>query len=197
MKTQEQKSSNQPNRFAIAIVGMSGSGKTEAGHFFEEKGLQTLRFGSVVDEGIREEGLPWSPENNVYYRKKIRQELGMAAIAIKMLPKIEEVLRTNERVVLDGLYSWAEYTYLKDKLPNLIILAIYTRPSIRHSRLKNRKDRPFSEADAKRRDITEIEDIDKGGPIAMADYLIKNERSFEDFKEELETFWKLLKTWSI
>ena len=58
----------------IAIVGMTGSGKTEAGEFFKSKGYEVIRFGSVVDEAVKEAGLPWTPENTALYRKKLREE---------------------------------------------------------------------------------------------------------------------------
>jgi dephospho-CoA kinase len=180
------------NKRVIAIVGMSGAGKSEAGAFFTEKGLPVLRFGSVVDDGIKEEGLEWNAENNTYFREKIRKELGMAAIAIKMLPKILAVLETNDIVILDGLYSWEEYIFLKEKLPNLQLLCVYARPSIRYERLNTRKDRPFTYEEAHNRDIHEIEVINKGGPIAVADYVIKNESTQTFLEEELRAYWSQL-----
>lgn len=178
----------QPN--PIAIVGMPGSGKSYAAAFFEEKGFKVFRFGQVIDEGIRSEGLEWTPENNIYYRTKIRRELGMSAVAQKMLPKIKLSLKSDKKVILDGLYSWEEYIYLRNELPQLFLLCIYAKPKIRYARLANRKDRPFNMEDAIRRDFSELGDINKAGPIAMADYLIKNELSLTDFKKELRMFWE-------
>ncbi len=174
----------------IAIVGMAGSGKSEAANFFKEKGLPILRFGDVIDEGIKAEGLSWTPENNVYYRSKIRKELGMEAVAIKMLPKIQEVSKGNKYIVIDGLYSWEEYIYLQRFLSNIFLLCIYARPSIRYNRLEMRATRAFSKEDALRRDITEIEEIHKAGPIAIASYLVKNETTIEKFREKLNILWQ-------
>lgn len=176
----------------IAIVGMSGAGKTEAGEFFKKKGWEVLRFGSVVDEGIEKEGLPWTPENNTYYREKIRKELGMAAIAMKMLPHIQQSLHMGKDLVLDGLYSWEEYIFLRKKIQNLILLAICARASIRYKRLSERQERKFMEEQARERDIREIEVLHKGGPIAFADYTVKNETTKEDLQNELEHFLNLL-----
>lgn len=178
------------SQIVIAIVGMAGSGKSEAAKFFKEKNIPILRFGDVIDEGIKAEGLSWTPENNVYYRSKIRKELGMAAVAIKMLPKIQEISKDNKYIVIDGLYSWEEYIYLQKFLPKLFILCIYARPSIRYNRLENRTTRAFSKEDALRRDITEIEETHKAGPIAVANYLVKNETTIENFQEKLNIFWQ-------
>jgi len=45
--------------------------------------------------------------------KKIRKELGMSAMAIKIKPRINKALKKNSKIILDGLYSWEEYFYLK------------------------------------------------------------------------------------
>lgn len=176
----------------IAIVGMPGAGKTKAASFFKEKGFEVLRFGSVIDDKLKEENLQWSPKNNTYYRKKIRKELGMAAVAIKMMPRIEEALKKTDKLILDGLYSWEEYLYLKEKFQDLILFCVYARPNIRYSRLTQRKERTFTKDEARERDINEIEITNKGGPIAIADYLVKNETSKDDFYKELEEFLRII-----
>ena len=174
----------------IAIVGMTGSGKSEAGEFFKLKGYDVLRFGSVVDDAVKEAGLPWTPENTAYYRKKLREDFGMAAMAIKMLPKIKSSIENGKNVALDGLYSWEEYIYLNKELKDLKILCIYASPAVRYKRLKTRSDRPFEPEEARKRDEDEIVSTNKGGPIAIADYLIKNEGSKEDLNTKLDVFFK-------
>src|SRR5258708_32023335 len=119
----------------IAIVGMAGAGKTRAATFFSEKGYEVFRFCSVIYDGLKEEELPWTAEKNKYYREKIRKEMGMAAVAIKMLAKIKEALLQNKKIVLDGLYSWEEYVFLKKEVPELFLLCIYASPKIRYERL--------------------------------------------------------------
>ncbi|MBI2420845.1 MAG: AAA family ATPase [Candidatus Levybacteria bacterium] len=175
----------------IAIVGMPGAGKSEASNFFTEKGFERLYFGSVVIDGLKEESLERTAENEKQYREKIRKELGMAAVAIKMFPGIQEEADKSKKIVLDGLYGWEEYLFLKEKLPSLILLCIYAKPNIRYQRLSERQERTFSKEEARKRDVDEIEGTNKGGPIAIADYLIKNEGTKEDFMKELEKFLNL------
>lgn len=176
----------------IAIVGMPGSGKSEAGVFFKEKGWEVLRFGAVIDEGLQIEGLPWTPENNVYFREKIRKELGMAAVAVRMLPKITAAVESGSNVILDGLYSWEEYTTLKEQFPDLVLLCLYASPEIRYERLATRKERVWTKEESRERDISEIENLNKGGPIAIADYLIKNEGTTKELQKELKQFFDLV-----
>jgi len=176
----------------IAIVGMPGAGKSEASNFFIKKGFERVYFGSVIVEGLQEEGLIRNAENESIYRKKIRQELGMNAVAIKLLPKIKKAIEEDKNIILDGLYSWEEYTFLKKEIPSLFLLGIYARPSVRHKRLSERKERAFTEEEAEKRDIDEIVNTNKGGPIAASDYLIINQGSKEEFVKELELFLDLL-----
>src|SRR5207302_175068 len=84
-------------------------------------------------------------------------------------------LQHQKWVIIDGLYSWEEYLYLKKEFPELVLLHIYANPSIRYDRLAKRKVRSFTREEAHIRDIREIERLHKGGPIAMANYVIENE----------------------
>lgn len=174
----------------IAIVGMPGAGKSEASSYFIGKGFERVYFGSVIIDGLAEEGLERTAENESYYRKKIRNELGMNAVAIKLLPKIKHAISDNKKTILDGLYSWEEYTFLKKEIPNLYLLAIYAKPTVRHQRLLERKERSFTEEEAEKRDTDEIEKLNKGGPIAYSDYLIKNEGTKEKLYRKIEDFLK-------
>lgn len=176
----------------VAIVGMPGSGKSEATDFFVQKGFERVYFGSAIIDGLEEEGLPRNAENETYYRKKIRDEFGMAAVAVKLLPKIKKAILENKNIILDGLYSWEEYVYLQKELPSLVLLCVYARPAVRYERLSIRKDRSFTKDESRKRDIDELITTNKGGPIAIADYLIKNEITREEFVTKLETFLELL-----
>lgn len=176
----------------IAIVGMPGAGKSIAADFFRSKGLPVLRFGDQTDIGLKEQGVPLTEANERKYREDLRRELGMAAMAIKIEPRIQKALEVSNRVVLDGLYSWEEYVYLKEKFSDLKLLCIYAPPEIRYSRLGARPVRPLGRKEAEGRDYAEIENLNKGGPIAIADNLIKNERSEEHFIGKLETYFASL-----
>lgn len=174
----------------LAIVGMPGAGKTVAADFFRNKGIPILRFGDQTDIGLKELAMPLNEKNERWYREKIRQELGMAAMAIKIKPRILEAAKSNQIVVLDGLYSWEEYVYLKGRFSQLKLLCIYAPPQQRYSRLHERQLRPLTLQEAKSRDIAEIEKLNKGGPIAIADYLIKNDSNRDQFQSELEKFFR-------
>lgn len=176
----------------IAIVGMPGAGKSLAADFFRSKGIVVLRFGDQTDIGLKEAGLERNEKNERWYREKLRKELGMVAMAIKIEPRILEAAKINATIVLDGLYSWEEYIYLIDKFPQLQLLCIYAPATIRYQRLSIRPVRPLTQETARGRDIAELENLNKGGPIAMADYLIKNERSQEHLQQKLKKYYSTI-----
>ena len=170
----------------IAIVGMCGSGKSVACDYLMQKDFEKVYFGGVTLEKLKEEGLEDTPENEKYMREKLRKELGMGAFAILLLPKIKELAESHD-VVLDGLYSWDELKILKDEFGDeLTTIAIIVDKKIRYQRLSVRPNRPFNHEEAKKRDISEIENIAKAGPIAYADYYIDNNGTFDDFDQRLE-----------
>ena len=163
-----------------AIVGMAGSGKSEAAARFEQNGFKRIRFGDITDEEVIRRDLPLNEENERTVREALRRENGMAAYAILNKPKIDAALKTSN-VVVDGLYSWEEYLFLKESYRNdLCVIAVYSSPDTRHTRLAERKIRGLTKEESYSRDTGEIENINKGGPIAMADYTINNESSMEN-----------------
>ena len=170
----------------VAIVGLPGSGKTVAADTFRSLGYTVLRFGDQTDIGLKELGLPINEENERKYREDIRKQLGMAAMAIKIEPRIWEAKKKTNKIVLDGMRSFEEYVYLKEKFPTLSVLAVYASPKTRSMRLMNRTVRPLTREEAQTRDVAEITNLNSGGPIAIADYLIPNEGSPEDFERDLK-----------
>lgn len=174
----------------IAIVGMCGSGKSIASKYFEDLGYKNVYFGGVTMEKLKEAGLEVTPENEKMMREKLRRELGMGAYAKVLLPRILELSKDYD-VVLDGLYSWSELKILEEEF-DMRTIAIVCDKSLRYDRLSKRDVRPFNNEEAKKRDITEIENIEKAGPIAYADYFIYNNGSMEEYYKRLDEIIKLL-----
>ena len=170
----------------VSIVGMAGSGKSEVARVFERNGFKRIRFGDITDEEIKRRGLNLNEENERDVRQQLRKEHGMAAYAKLNLPKIDVLLKSTD-VVVDGLYSWEEYTLLKSRYgDDFHVVAVWASPETRYNRLSRRKLRPLTVEEAAGRDVAELENINKGGPIAMADFTIINETSLEDLTREAE-----------
>jgi dephospho-CoA kinase len=168
-----------------AIVGMAGAGKSEAAQVFEDSGYIKVRFGDITDDQIKKRGLVVNEENERAVREALRKEYGMAAYAILNRPKIDQALQNNP-VVIDGLYSWEEYKSLKSYYgEKLVVVAILASPATRHFRLSSRTIRPLSSSEALSRDSSEIENLNKGGPIAMADFNVINEGSLQELSAQI------------
>ncbi len=170
----------------VAIVGMCGSGKSVATDILEKEfNYKKVYFGGVTMEKLKEANLEVTPENEKMMREGLRKELGMGAFAQILLPKIEE-LSSNFDVVLDGLYSWDEYKILNEALKDkLVMIAIIADKNIRYQRLSEREVRGLNNEQAKSRDIAEIENSAKGGPISYADYYILNNGTIDEYRRRL------------
>lgn len=168
----------------LAIVGMPGSGKSQVVAFLKKKKLPFVRFGQETEDGLAALGMPVTEKNEVHYRENLRKTLGMAAYAVKATPKIQANLAKHKVVVLDGLYSWEEYIYLKKIFSHIVLICVFADAQKRYERLAKRLLRPLSTNEAISRDTAEIERLNKGGPIAMADYFIENNGTITQLKEK-------------
>ncbi len=175
----------------IAVVGMSGSGKSIVTDYLEENNWTKIYFGGITYKLMREAGIERTEDgkSEKEFREKLRKEHGPACYAILSEEDIKNSLEKSN-VVIDGLYSWSEYKYLIEKFPNLKLICIVVDKEIRYERVAKRPDRPFKREDIIYRDLSEIENIEKGGPIGYADYYILNNTTTEDeinrLKEILE-----------
>ncbi|MEJ2663378.1 MAG: AAA family ATPase [Spirochaetia bacterium] len=174
-------------RKIIATVGLCGAGKSVLGDYLESRGCTKVYFGGITLEEVGKRGLPLTEENERKVREELREKHGMEAFAVLNLPKITQALKKGEKVLIDGLYSFAEYKFLKEKYNGgLFLVAVFTPRELRYQRLAQRKTRPLSRYEAVARDYAEIENIEKGGPIAMADYTVINDSTVDTLLQCME-----------
>lgn len=172
----------------VAVVGMCGSGKSLLCDFFCERGWQKVYFGGVTMAQLKKAGIPINEANERKMREDLRKNLGMGAFAVLLKEEIVEKL-SQTNVVLDGLYSWSEYLFLKEAFgDSLILLAVVTDCSVRKQRLANRKIRPLTAEEVDARDKAEIEHSEKGGPIAKADRFVINNGTEAELKAQFDEF---------
>ncbi len=178
----------------VCVVGMAGSGKSLVSDELVKHGFAYLRFGQITLDIVKERGLEPIEKNEKEIREDLRKKHGMGAFAILNIPKIDGLLEKSH-VVVDGLYSWSEYKILKEKYgEKMNVLAVYAPPRLRYPRLANRsikndaalRFRNFTEEEARARDYAEIENIEKGGPIALADFTIVNTGTIDGLKKAVE-----------
>ncbi len=178
----------------VAVVGMCGSGKSTAIEYLTERGIPKVYFGGVIYKAMEEAGIARTEdgESEKRFREEIRQKEGKDFVVLRAIKEAKRLIEAGQRhIVLDGLYSWTEYKILRKEWPTeMTVVAIIVPKALRRKRVAERPDRPFDAQAIAERDRSEIENLEKGGPIAIADYYIDNSGTIEEFHER---FGKLMK----
>jgi dephospho-CoA kinase len=166
---------------------MPGSGKTLCAKHLEACGYFQFRFGGIVTDEVEARGWEINPENERIVREELRKNEGMDVMAKRALPKLHIGLETQATIVIDGLYSFSEYkTLLGEFGADMVLLAIAAPRAERYARLAQRPDRPLTPEEAQERDWQEIERLEKGGSIAIADYTLLNDSAPENLLKKLD-----------
>jgi len=173
----------------VCVTGLTGSGKSVVGEYLIKKNFLYLRFGQLTIDEINKRGLEINEVNERKIREEFREKYGMAAYATLNLPKFDELILKGN-VIGDGLYSFEEYKILKEHFgEKMIVVAVYASPKLRYQRLSERQERPLTAEEAKSRDFSEIEKLNKGGTIAMADYTILNTKDKDYLFKQLDEIY--------
>ncbi len=172
----------------IVFVGMPGVGKSVCVDYLKVKGLPSVYFGGITLDEIERRGMDVSEASEKFVREDIRAKEGKGAYAVRIIRQIENFFeKGHKQVVVDGLYSWTEYKIFKDSFgKRASIVAVISPREERHQRLAERKVRPLTHTEANARDYAEIENLEKGGPIANADHYLANEGSVELLLKDLQ-----------
>lgn len=179
----------------IALVGMPGAGKSFGVEYLESKGFPSVYFGGITIDEVKARGLEVNEVNEKMVREDIRAKEGLGAYAQRIIAKIDALAADGHKVIIaDGLYSWTEYKTFKDRFGNdALIIAIAAPRHIRHERLATRPVRPLTNEEVTAREYAEIENLEKGGPIANADFTIVNDGTTEELQANLDNALKTSK----
>ena len=147
----------------LAFVGLSGAGKSEAVNHVARLGIPKVYAGGILYDEMRRRGIAITPQSQAEFRKAWREEAGKDIIIRTAAEQMQRLAAAGQRHILfDGLYSWTEYKYLTHHFP------------------------PFTVQEAIARDWSEIEDIEKGGPIAIADHFISNSHNLTELHQQVD-----------
>jgi len=172
----------------VAFVGLAGSGKSVAVDYITEKGYPKVYFGGIVLDAMTEAGIELTEENEKPFREELRVREGKDFIVKRIINQIHDLINAGQhRIIAESLYSWTEYKALKKEFPGeFYVVAAVAPKRLRHRRLQNRPIRPLTQAEADSRDWAEIENLEKGGPIAIADHFVINDGSLEHLHTQID-----------
>lgn len=182
------------NNTILTFVGMPGAGKSTLVEYLEKKGVPNAYFGGITVNEVKRRGLEVNEVNEKMVREDLRATEGLGVMAMRIILELEEMFKQGHKVVVaDGLYSWTEYKIFKEKYSDqAVIIAIAAPRKVRHERLANRPTRPLTDEEVTAREYAEIENIEKGGPIANADYTLVNDKDQQDLIDQLNALLKQL-----
>ena len=172
----------------IAFVGLTGSGKSTAVEYLTEKGFPKVYFGGILYQAMRDAGIEITFESQKTFREEIREKEGKDFVVKRAIKQIRELIEAGQhRILLDGLYTWTEYKTLKHEFPGeMTVVAVITQKHLRKARIASRNERPLTSTEVDQRDWTEIENIEKGGPIAIADYYVMNDKDTDHLHTQID-----------
>ncbi len=177
-----------------ALVGMCGTGKSVVAEFIETQyQFSPIYFGGFVLAEVKRRNLEINSTNEKIVREDLRAQHGIDVMAKLAEGEIDTALAQGAQVSIDGLYSFSEYTYLKQKYGDqLVLLAVHSAKKLRYQRLGIREVRPLTPQQVDERDYFEIKNIEKAGPIAIADYHILNNGTIPELEHQIKTIFKEL-----
>jgi len=176
------------NKKIFAVVGLAGVGKSQVVERLSKNvNGAVVYFGGIVLAELERRGLPSSPENERIVREALRDEHGMAAMAVIGEKLIRQHIDLGSCVVVDGLYSNEELTVLREAFgTDLEILSVHADKSVRAARLCVRKTRPLTYEQMLERDEAEIDKLNKAKPIVVGDYHIVNNSTLDNLHHTID-----------
>ncbi len=172
----------------LAVVGLAGTGKSTVVAMVQKAtGAPVVYFGGVIVGEVRRRGLAVNEQTERTVREEVRRLHGMSAVAQLAADDIGKQLTEQPLVIIDGLYSYAEYEYLTERFPDTLrTLAVHAPRGLREERLGKRPHRPLTPDEITSRDLREISTLDKATPIVLADWHVVNDDSVDVLAERLD-----------
>ena len=106
----------------VAIVGMSGTGKSVVTDYLEEQNWKKLYFGGITYKLMKEAGIERTEDgkSEKEFREKLRKDYGPECYAKFLEPEIKEALKeailsgvSNIRYIDKILFEWNKKGYKK------------------------------------------------------------------------------------
>ncbi len=166
----------------IVVTGMPGAGKDEFIQVCVEEGFTDLHMGNAVRKFAAESEIPVSDADIGKFATSEREKFGKDVWARRTLMNVESPL-----VVIDGLRSTEELDFFirEAEADRSCLVSVFASRKTRLDRIvkRNRMDDVHTLSELIRRDNRELE-WGVGKAIALADIMLVNESTLDDFRAE-------------
>jgi dephospho-CoA kinase len=177
----------------FAVCGMPGSGKGEFAQVLSNNDIPVRSMGDMVREEVARRELEIAPEVFGIVAADLRREFGDDVLAVRLTAAVDELLKDNPIVLIDGLRGTAEYDVFKSTWGNTFqSIAIVTEKQIRFARMAARgRSEDGGTATFEARDEREkgwgLESL-----IESADVRLENNLDLVHFQDEIRTWLNAL-----
>jgi dephospho-CoA kinase len=181
---------HRPTMTVIGLVGLPGSGKSEAAAVAEAEGIPVVTMGDVIRAECRERGRDPATDHGAV-AKALREENGPGAIAEASIPLIEDALAdaSSDTVVVDGIRSDVEVERFREAFGDAFVLVSIEAPFETRAERVDVRGRDASAEDGGEsladRDARE-RGFGMGAAMDMADLTVENTDSLAAFQSRIE-----------
>jgi dephospho-CoA kinase len=173
----------------IGIVGLPGSGKSEAATVAREAGVPVVTMGDVIRQACRDRGLDPATHHGEMARR-LREENGPDAIAQESLPAVEECLADSDTVVVDGIRSDVEVERFREAFGETFLLVEVWAPFETRAERLDLRSRDAGAAEGGE-SLAERDERETGfgmdDAIEMADVRVENTGTLAEFHGTVRT----------
>jgi dephospho-CoA kinase len=172
----------------IGITGMPGAGKGEFVKIAMKRGIPVIRMGDLVWNEVKNRKLALTPENVAKIADSERKKYGYDIWALRTLEAMKNLHAAI--VIIDGIRGNMEIARYREEFGDkFVLVAVHASPRTRIRRItaRMRADDTMTTETFESRDNRELT-WGIGNAIAMADFMIINETTIEDFCAKVNSF---------
>jgi dephospho-CoA kinase len=165
----------------IGLTGLAGSGKDTVARYLQERhGYKMLVFSDILVGEAKTRGMEPNKMNLSILGDDLRKGMGNAALAKKLLDKIDP----EDSYVISGFRSPEEVYAIQNEVIDFCLIFIDADKSTRFKR--RRPEDPQAENEFFERDERDIENKGLGKVLEIADFTIVNNGSVDELYKKVE-----------
>lgn len=181
----------------IGVTGTNGSGKDTVGDILKEMGFNFFSCSQIIREEAAERNININRDNMIALGNELRETFGAGILTRRIFHKIKS--NGLEKVVVGSVRHPSEVEELK-KMGEFILIAVDAPLELRYSRIRERNDSTdeVSFDEFQRHELMELNGRESQQQLrnvmALADYKILNDSSFDDLKKKVKSIIDSLQT---